>query len=150
MALSIIELVAHYQHEQINKADYKAALEQHIRVCERKQDELGKQKIQAEDQDIWNAELKPGLEASYKGLIGAASEALAYAESRDDTKIGGIIALIQEVDRISSILEKRSGLVSESTREALAESMNFNNDGLSLENAVQHGTAESTVSFLDT
>lgn len=146
---AIIELVALYQHQKISKSDYETALKQHIRVCERKQEDLGRQKIQAEDQEMWVSELKPGLEVCYKGLIGAASEALAYAESRDDAKIHGIIALIQEVERISTFLESRAGLVSNSTREVLATGMDLNNDGLALRHVVQQGNAESAVSFLD-
>jgi len=149
MALSIIELVNAYQQQTLSRQEVEQALEQHIRICERKSEELNKAQIQPEDQAQWEAELKPGLLACYQGLLGAAAEALEYAKSRNDELLKGIVALVQEVDRISSFLETRAGLVSESTRQVLQDGMSLHSDGLSIQSAVAHGTAESQVSFLE-
>ncbi|MBF2052393.1 MAG: hypothetical protein IGS03_02885 [Candidatus Sericytochromatia bacterium] len=150
MALSIIELVSAYQQHKVSRQEMEQTLEQHIRVCQRKSEELERSKILPEDQAQWESELKPGLSACYQGLIGAASEALEYAKTRNEELIPGIVALIQEVDRITQFLEMRSGLVSESTRQVMQENLSLHSDGVNIQAAAVHqGSAESTVSFLE-
>lgn len=142
---SILDLVTAYKHEQIHRPDFEAALEQQIQQCRRKQEELDKARIQPEDQEVWAQDLRPGLEACYEGLIGAASEALEYARSRDEALLTGIVGLLQEVERIGAYLEARSGLVSEATREQLHQSLD--SDALAL--GASQGKAESEISFLE-
>lgn len=142
--MSILELVAAFETGQLGQQDFETALSQQMQLCQRKQDELARQRVPAEDQALWEQELRPGLDACYEGLIGAAAEALEFARSRNQELLIGIAGLLQEVDRIGAYLAARGGLASAVTQNLLRQQ----GDDLALGQA-SHGTAESSLSFIE-
>lgn len=150
MATSILDWVAEFQQQKIKRSEFEQAMESQIQRFQRQQDELGKVKVLAHDQTRWEQELKPGLEACYEGLIGAASEALEYAKTRNDELVPGIVGLVQEVNKIMAYLELKAELVSPQTRQLLEQNIAQQSDGLSIQAAASQGTADSQLAFLDT
>ena len=146
--MSILELVAAFEMGSLGQKEFESALEQQMQSCQRRQEDLQRQRVPVEDQALWEQELRPGLDACYDGLIGAAAEALEFARSRNQDLLVGIAGLLQEVDRIGAYLEARAGLVSTATRQRLREGLAAPADGLALGGANQ-GSAESQVAFLE-
>lgn len=150
--MSILELVAAFEIGSLGQKEFESALEQQMQSCQRRQEELQRQRVPAEDQAVWEQDLRPGLDACYEGLIGAAAEALEFARSRNQALLVGIAGLLQEVAKIGAYLEARAGLVSEGTRQLLREGLEQPADGLALGHGLggaSQGSAESQVSFLE-
>ncbi|HEY9840982.1 MAG: hypothetical protein ACAI44_36130 [Candidatus Sericytochromatia bacterium] len=144
---SILELLTAFQQEKIGQVELESGLEAQIQLCQRRQEELAKARIQPEDQEVWERDLRPGLDACYEGLIGAASEALEYAKSRNEALVPGIVGLLQEVERITGFLESQAGVTSAATRQLVQQGIEGQQDGLAL--GVSQGSAESQVTFLE-
>jgi hypothetical protein len=146
---SLVELIDAFHKQEISSQDYLAGLDRQIQMAERKLVELGKQQIAPADQALWQAELLPGLQAAYEGLIGAAHEAKVYAEQRLDETLHGVGILIAGVDQIMTFVATRTGLVTESTQALLNQALDPHSDGLDLAHRPSRGSAESEVAFLD-
>lgn len=145
---SLVELIDAFHSQRIGEEEFLAGLDKQIQFATRKLAEVDKQRIAPEDQALWEAELKPGLQAVYEGVIGAATEAREYARSRKEETLHGVGILLVGIDQVMEILAQRSGLVSASTQQALEDALGGPGDGVSLK-GVNKGTAESAVSFLD-
>lgn len=145
---SLTELVTAFQNQSLGRQEFEQSLEQQILRCQRRIDDLGKARILPEDQAQWDQELKPGLEACFAGLIGAAYEALEYAKTRNEELLAGIFGMIRDAGLIADYLEQRSGGVSAATQELMQQELDIHSDGLSFQRGSQ-GRAESQVSFLE-
>ncbi len=145
---TLSELVIEFQSQNLSRQEFEQGLERQIQVCQRRLDELAKARIQPEDQTQWEQELRPGLEACFAGLIGAAYEALEYAKSRNEELLPGIFGMLQEAARIAQYLELRAGNVQAATRELMQPDLDLHSDGFEIVRNHQ-GRAESQVSFLE-
>lgn len=146
---SVVELIDQFHKNAISSEEYLNGLDRHIQFAQRKLTEIEKQRIVPEDQALWESELKPGLQALYEGLIGAATEAKEYAKTRSDETLHGVGILLVGIDQVMAILDQRASGVSESTRQALEEATSGPGDDVSLSGPTSKGSAESAVSFLD-
>lgn len=146
---SIVELIDAFHTQKISSDDYLKGLDRHIQFATRKLAEIEKQRIVPEDQALWNSKLKPGLQAVYEGLIGAATEAKEYARNRNEEILHGVGLLLVGVDQVMDILGQSTGTASASTLAALQDAMESPGDGVNLTRSVHKGSAESAVSFLD-
>lgn len=146
---SIVELIDAFHGNKISAEDYLSGLDRHIQFATRKLTELDRQRIVPEDQKVWDEELKPGLQAAYEGMIGAATEAKEFAKNRDEEILKGVGILIAGIQHVMNLIEKGAGKVSDATLQVLEEATNLNNDGLELQTQAVKGSAESQVSFLD-
>jgi hypothetical protein len=144
---SIVGLIDAFHKNSIGSEEYLTGLEKHINFATRKLAEVERQRIVPEDQTLWENELKPGLQAVYEGLIGAATEAKEYARTRSEETLHGVGVLLIGIDQVMDILAQRSGSVSASTQQALQDALAGPGDGVNL--SVTKGSAESAVSFLD-
>lgn len=143
----ILALLSAFEQGRLDPAGCEQGLNQQIQLCTRRSEELARLRVPAEDQALWSQELRPGLEVCYEGLIGAASEALEYVKSRDESLLIGIHGLLGEVERIRAYVESRAGLASPETQKLLESGPA--GDGLALESATGKGSAEAQVNFLD-
>lgn len=146
---SIVELIDAFHGAKISSEDYLTGLDRHIQFATRRLSELDKQKIVPEDQQLWQETLLPGLQAAYEGMIGAASEAKAYAQNRKEEVLHGVGILLAGVNQVMAILLESSGQVSAETRQILNQTNDVSNDGLEIQTRNVSGSAESQISFLD-
>ncbi|PKL77431.1 MAG: hypothetical protein CVV27_05500 [Candidatus Melainabacteria bacterium HGW-Melainabacteria-1] len=137
--LSLLELVIAYQQRRISPTELEQGLEQQIQLCRHKQRKLKQLSIPPADQQLWQEDLKPGLEACYEGLCSAAAAARDYASQRNEQLLPGIVALIQEVDRIKAYLSNRAALLSPATGQILQWGMDLHSEKLSLPNPSHTG-----------
>lgn len=146
---SLVELIDAFSKNSLSSEEYLGGLDKHIQYATRKLAEVEKQRIVPEDQTLWDNDLKPGLQAVYEGLIGAATEAKEYARTRSEETLHGVGVLLVGIDQVMDILAQRSGSVSASTQQALQAALEGPGDDVNFSSPVSKGSAESAVSFLD-
>lgn len=146
---SILELLALYKHEKLDRISFEAALQQHIQRCKHFQEQLKHQSIKTEDLDIWHSKIYPGLSTCYQALIGAASEATLYAYNADPKHLDNVVALIKNSEDIGNYLKKEIGLLSEDTKNLISHQLKEVQTDKFSQEITYGGSADSEVSFLD-
>ncbi len=148
MQKSIVEILDAFRKREIELAEAKEGLQQHKQRAEAKKQSIARAQVPAADQEQWNDFIGPGLEVSFQGIVGAASEGLVYLETRDDEAFKVAVALAAQAVEIMEVIELRLGLVSKITQLFVEKALNPHEDVVAMENTLS-GTAESSLSFLD-
>lgn len=145
----IIPLFKQFREGQLPGDELLEKMDGVIQFCERKIASLERTQIQASDKAEWDEYLRPALELSYKGLIGAAMLCKEYVREQSQEIAEGIVFAFVQVDKLNAFIEQRAGNVSTQTQSLIqSELSQLSQDASQVQN-LQNGIAQTEVSLFD-
>ncbi|PKL75662.1 MAG: hypothetical protein CVV27_14225 [Candidatus Melainabacteria bacterium HGW-Melainabacteria-1] len=144
---AIIPLLRQFRAQQLSAEELHAQLDTVVAFCERKIATLNQTRILPAEQAEWDRFLRPGLELSYQGLIGAARLGQEYARTPTQEIAEGIVYAFAQIDKATQFVESRLGGFSAETRATLQDDLEMIARDASQLKSLQQGQAETTISL---